>query len=114
MAPITSSVERGFPAPPGADLTPAEFAGNGFYRLLVPRRYGGYEFGIDTFLRVAMTLARGCPSTGWMYCLGATHALAVATLFGERAQAELFSGGDFICPATIVPAGTATRTGDGH
>jgi 3-hydroxy-9,10-secoandrosta-1,3,5(10)-triene-9,17-dione monooxygenase len=146
MAPTTSSVERGFPAPPEADLTPAgaiakaramasalvdrqaetekrtyyaddthaEFAANGFYRLLVPRRYGGYEFGIDTFLRVAMALARGCPSTGWMYCLGATHALAAATLFGERAQAELFSGGDFICPATIVPAGTAARTGDGH
>jgi 3-hydroxy-9,10-secoandrosta-1,3,5(10)-triene-9,17-dione monooxygenase len=26
----------------------------------------------------------------------------------------MFSGGDFICPATIVPAGTATRTGDGQ
>jgi 3-hydroxy-9,10-secoandrosta-1,3,5(10)-triene-9,17-dione monooxygenase len=97
-----------------ADDTHAEFARNGFYRLLVPRRYGGYEFGIDTFLRVAMTLARGCPSTGWMYCLGATHALAAATLFGERAQAELFSGGDFICPATIVPGGSAERTDDGH
>lgn len=97
-----------------ADDTHAEFASNGFYRLLVPRRYGGYEFGIDTFLRVAMALARGCPSTGWMYCLSATHALAAATLFGERAQAELFSEGDFICPATIVPGGAAERTGDGH
>jgi 3-hydroxy-9,10-secoandrosta-1,3,5(10)-triene-9,17-dione monooxygenase len=97
-----------------ASDTHAELAKNGFYRLLVPRRYGGYEFGIDTFLRVTMALARGCSSTGWMYCLGATHALAAASLFGERAQAEMFSGGDFICPATIVPAGTATRTGDGQ
>jgi 3-hydroxy-9,10-secoandrosta-1,3,5(10)-triene-9,17-dione monooxygenase len=96
------------------DDTHAEFARSGLYRLLVPRRYGGYEFGIDTFLRVAMALARGCPSTGWMYCLGATHALAAATLFGERAQSELFSGGDFICPATIVPSGSAERTDDGH
>ncbi|HEY1624249.1 MAG TPA: acyl-CoA dehydrogenase family protein [Streptosporangiaceae bacterium] len=97
-----------------ADDTHAEFASNGFYRLLVPRRYGGYEFGIDTFLRVTMALARGCPSTGWMYCFGATHALAAASFFGERAQAELFSGGDFICPATIVPSGFAERTDDGH
>jgi 3-hydroxy-9,10-secoandrosta-1,3,5(10)-triene-9,17-dione monooxygenase len=97
-----------------ADDTHAEFASNGFYRLLVPRRYGGYEFGIDTFLRVTMALARGCPSTGWMYCLGATHALAAATLFGERAQAELFSGGDFICPTTIVPGGSAERIDDGQ
>lgn len=93
--------------------THAQFTEAGFYRILVPRRYGGYEFGIDTFLRVTAALARGCPSTGWMYCLGATHALAVATLFDEQAQAELFKSGDFICPATIVPSGTARRDADG-
>jgi len=93
--------------------THVAFTKAGFYRILVPRRYGGYEFGIDTFLRVVMALARGCPSTGWMFCLGATHALQVATLFDERAQAELFRGGDFICPATIVPGGTAERAEDG-
>ncbi|MCT9933187.1 acyl-CoA dehydrogenase [Planotetraspora sp. A-T 1434] len=91
-----------------------QFARAGFYRILVPRRYGGYEFGIDTFMRVTMALTRGCPSTGWMYCLGAAHALAVASLFDERAQDEIFgSGGDFICPATVVPSGTAERTADG-
>src|SRR5207237_152968 len=31
-----------------------------------------------------------------------------------RAQDELFAGGDFICPATVAPAGGAERTGDGH
>lgn len=93
--------------------THEEFARAGFYRILVPRRYGGYEFGIETFMRVTMALARGCPSTGWMYCLGAAHALPVATLFDEAAQAELFAAGDFICPAAVAPAGTAERTADG-
>ncbi|WP_173167191.1 acyl-CoA dehydrogenase family protein [Phytohabitans suffuscus] len=89
------------------------FARNGFYRILVPRRYGGYEFGIETFLRVSMTLVRGCSSTGWMYSLGASHALMAATMFEERAQAELFGGGDFICPSTSVPSGSAVPAGDG-
>lgn len=93
--------------------THQEFADAGFYRILTPRRYGGYEMGIDTFLQVSMTLARGCPSTGWMYCLGATHALAAASLFDERAQREIFSSPDFIAPATIVPNGYATRGPDG-
>ncbi|HEX6472699.1 MAG TPA: acyl-CoA dehydrogenase family protein [Streptosporangiaceae bacterium] len=93
--------------------THEEFSRAGFYRILVPRRYGGYEFGVETFFRVVMALTRGCPSTGWMYCLGAVHALAVATLFDERAQAELFAGGDFICPATVAPSGSAERTPDG-
>jgi 3-hydroxy-9,10-secoandrosta-1,3,5(10)-triene-9,17-dione monooxygenase len=89
------------------------FARNGFYRILVPRRYGGYELGIETFLRVSMTLTRGCASTGWMYCLGAAHALMAATMFGEQAQAELFSAGDFICPGTGVPSGSAVPAADG-
>ncbi|WP_020670866.1 acyl-CoA dehydrogenase family protein [Amycolatopsis nigrescens] len=93
--------------------THERFTRAGFYRILVPRRYGGYEFGVETFARVAMALARGCPSTGWMYQFGAAHALAVATLFGARAQDELFAGGDFICPATVAPSGTAEPDGDG-
>lgn len=91
-----------------------KFAAAGFYRILVPRRYGGLEYGIETFLRVSMALARGCPSTGWMYCLGAAHALAAATFFDERAQDELFAAGDFISPLMIIPSGTAERTDDGH
>ncbi|MFD0692219.1 acyl-CoA dehydrogenase family protein [Actinomadura fibrosa] len=93
--------------------THEEFARAGLYRILVPRRYGGHELGAETFLRVAMALARGCPSTGWMYLFGAAHALAVATLFDERAQAEVFGSGHFICPATVAPRGTADRTADG-
>ncbi|GIF07036.1 acyl-CoA dehydrogenase family protein [Actinoplanes siamensis] len=90
------------------------FTRAGLYRILVPRRYGGYEFGAETFMRVAMTLARGCPSTGWMYLFGAAHALPMATLFDRPAQDELFRGGDFICPVTVVPGGTAERAGAGH
>jgi 3-hydroxy-9,10-secoandrosta-1,3,5(10)-triene-9,17-dione monooxygenase len=101
--------ERTFYAPD----THEEFARAGFYKILVPRRYGGYELGLETFFRVVMELARGCPSTGWMYCVGAAHALAAATLFGERAQDELFSSGDFICPMLIQPAGTAERAPGG-
>jgi 3-hydroxy-9,10-secoandrosta-1,3,5(10)-triene-9,17-dione monooxygenase len=89
------------------------FSKAGFYRILVPRRYGGYEFGVDTFMRVVRTLARGCPSTGWMYCLGAVHAVLAGTVFEESVQEEIFSGGDFICPSTVIPAGTAERHPDG-
>lgn len=84
----------------------------GFYRILVPRRYGGYEFGVETYLRVSMTLVRGCSSTGWMYSLGAGHALMAASLFDEPAQARLFEAGDFICPGTVVPCGTAVPAGN--
>lgn len=90
-----------------------EFLTAGFYRLLVPRRYGGYEFGLGTYLRVVSALARGCPSTAWMYTFGHSHSHTAATLFSREAQDELFAAGDFICPATIGPVGFAERAEDG-
>jgi 3-hydroxy-9,10-secoandrosta-1,3,5(10)-triene-9,17-dione monooxygenase len=86
----------------------------GFYRLLVPRRYGGYEFDIPTFVRVIMHVSHGCPSTGWQLCLAHAHTLLVASWFEERAQDELFADGDFLCPSVAAPVGRAQRSGDGH
>ncbi|HET9140751.1 acyl-CoA dehydrogenase family protein [Actinophytocola sp.] len=90
-----------------------EFLSAGLYRLLVPRRYGGYEFDLGTYLRVVSAIARGCPSTAWMYTFGASHAVLAATLFPEAAQDELFAGGDFICPATVAMIGFAEPAEDG-
>ncbi|MFH8385291.1 acyl-CoA dehydrogenase family protein [Kitasatospora sp. NPDC018058] len=96
-----------------AQDTHEAFSRAGLYRILVPRRFGGYGFGAETFMKVSMALARGCPSTGWMYLFGAAHALVAATLFDERTQAEVFARGEFICPATVAPAGTAQPDGEG-
>lgn len=85
----------------------------GFYRILHPRRYGGYEFGVDTFVRVVIELTRACPSTGWQFCLGAHHVQQAAAFWGERAQEELLSTGNFICPSTGAPQGVLERTADG-
>ena len=38
--------------------------------LLQPRRFGGLELDVATFYRVMMSIARGCPSTGWMLTSG--------------------------------------------
>src|SRR5690606_13895246 len=45
------------------------FTEAGFYRMLQPRRYGGYEIGLDDFLRVVIEISRADPSTGWALCL---------------------------------------------
>src|SRR5438309_11783528 len=44
------------------------FLADGFYHLYVPRRYGGYEFDVPTYVRVVREIARGCVSTAW--CVG--------------------------------------------
>lgn len=89
------------------------FRDAGFYRMLVPRRYGGLEVGVDIFMRVVTALARGCASSGWGLCLGASHALQVGSLFDEPTQREIFGDGHFISPATVAPQGKARRADDG-
>ncbi len=85
----------------------------GFYRLYVPRRYGGYGFDVPTFARVALELARGCPSTAWCMGLASAHALQIASWWGEQAQAEIFGDGEFRAASVAAPIGPATRTEDG-
>jgi 3-hydroxy-9,10-secoandrosta-1,3,5(10)-triene-9,17-dione monooxygenase len=43
----------------------------GFYRVIQPRCFGGYEFDVPTFHRVMMEIARGCAETGWVVALTA-------------------------------------------
>jgi 3-hydroxy-9,10-secoandrosta-1,3,5(10)-triene-9,17-dione monooxygenase len=85
----------------------------GLYRLLVPRMFGGHELDFPTFLRVVIELASGDMSAAWCYTLAAGHALQVAALFEEEAQAAIFGEGDFRAPAVAAPAGQATRSEDG-
>jgi 3-hydroxy-9,10-secoandrosta-1,3,5(10)-triene-9,17-dione monooxygenase len=92
-----------------------DFLQAGFYRMLQPRRYGGYEFGLPVFYRVVTEIARGCPSTGWALSITAAHVLQVAGFFEEQAQDEIFgTDGDFRAASTVAPVGVARPDGDGH
>jgi len=85
------------------DSTLRDYIDAGFWRVVQPRRFGGYEFDLDTFLRVTVELSRGCPSSGWVFGLTAAHNLIVG-LFDEQGQIELFGDGDFRCPLSNLPA----------
>ena len=65
-----------------------QFAAAGFYRILQPRRFGGYEFGLPTFWQVMLAVSAGDPGTGWGLTLGAHHALVVGAYFSEDGQRD--------------------------
>ena len=92
------------------------FVEAGFFRILQPRRYGGYGFDLETFLRVTMTIAEGDLGTGWNLSLGSAHVLQVCAYFGEQAQDELFAHRDgyFSSPHRAAPEGTATKVEGGY
>jgi 3-hydroxy-9,10-secoandrosta-1,3,5(10)-triene-9,17-dione monooxygenase len=91
-----------------------EFLEAGFYRLYVPRRYGGYEFDVPTYGRMLVEIARGCANTAWCMGLAAAHALQIASWWPEQAQTEIFGDGDFRAAAVAAPIGPATPVDGGY
>jgi 3-hydroxy-9,10-secoandrosta-1,3,5(10)-triene-9,17-dione monooxygenase len=92
-----------------------QFLDAGFYRILQPRRFGGYQFSLRDFDRLIIEVARGCPSSGWQLSLATGHAVTIATHFPEEAQREIFGpDGDFRAPLPVSPTGKAVRADDGY
>ncbi len=80
----------------------------GFYRVVQPRLFGGYEFDYPSFIKVIQEIARGNPSAGWGYTLATSHAFLVASHWSEEAQAELFGPtGDFRAAQKAAPTANA-------
>ena len=96
------------------DESSRDFVEAGFYRILQPRRFGGYEFDLPTFTRVAIELARGCPASGWTYTLTAGHAHMLAALWPEDGQIDIYGAeGEVRMPGRLRP-GKAVEVEGGY
>jgi 3-hydroxy-9,10-secoandrosta-1,3,5(10)-triene-9,17-dione monooxygenase len=73
---------------------------------LVPRRFGGHEFDLTTWLDVTIEVGRGCGSTAWCVSL-ALHYGLIAGMFPEAAQQAVWSDG----PGTLFAAALFQRSG---
>ncbi len=91
------------------------FVRAGFYRILQPRRFGGYEFGMPTFARVMMEISRGCASSGWVLALTGGHAIMLSAFFPEEAQIDVYGAdGDFRGPSRTPPRVLARPVDGGY
>jgi 3-hydroxy-9,10-secoandrosta-1,3,5(10)-triene-9,17-dione monooxygenase len=91
-----------------------DFKDAGFYRILQPRRFGGYQLGLRTFCDVMVNVSRGCGASGWVLCLTAAHTFHMAAC-AEEGQIEMYGeDGDFRSPLILAPQGTATPTDGGY
>jgi len=92
-----------------------KFTEAGFYRMLQPKRFGGYAVDMRTYWQVMLHVAAGDPGTAWGLCLGAHHAQGVGAFFPEQGQIDLFGpAGTFKCPHRAAPMGTATQVDGGY
>lgn len=72
------------------DETAEAFRDAGFFRVLQPSRYGGFELDYGTHTRIAMALAQGCASSAWVMSILASHSW-IAGMFPSEAQDEIWA-----------------------
>ncbi|MDB5896782.1 MAG: Acyl-CoA dehydrogenase type 2 domain protein [Ramlibacter sp.] len=95
-----------------SDEVTALFRQAGFFRLMQPARYGGYEYGFTAFLDVISELGRGCTSSSWSCSLGAIHQWLIGT-FPEQAQDDVWRDDpDAIACVSYAPV-TMAEAADG-
>lgn len=93
--------------------TVAEMKAAGFFRVLQPKRYGGYEMHPNVFFDIQKALAEGCMSTGWIYGVLGCHPYEMA-LFHDQAQQEVWGDDpDMLVSSTYQPVGKVEKAEGG-
>ena len=93
--------------------TIADFKRAGLFRVMQPKRYGGYELDPNVFFDIQMTLSEGCMSSGWVYGVVGVHNWQLA-LFDERAQRDVWErDSSVLIASTYMPKGQVERTDGG-
>jgi 3-hydroxy-9,10-secoandrosta-1,3,5(10)-triene-9,17-dione monooxygenase len=86
---------------------------NGLCRLMVPKRHGGYQTSIRTYIEVMAEVGRGCGSTAWVASL-INVCEWLAALFPDRAQQDVWGADrDAWIAGSLAPNGLAVPVDGG-
>ncbi|MBI4695674.1 MAG: flavin-dependent monooxygenase [Gammaproteobacteria bacterium] len=90
------------------------FQDAGFFRILQPARYGGYEYWLPVFYEVVIRLARGCPSSAWVLSVLGIHNWEAGLIDPRVAEALWKDDPDVRFSSSYAPFGKATRVAGGY
>lgn len=97
-----------------SEQTVGELKEAGFFRILQPKRWNGYEMHPNTFYKVQIALAEECMSTAWVYGVIGVHPYHLA-LLDDRAQQDVWGDDDDVLIAsTYQPAAKVKKVEGGY
>lgn len=93
--------------------TIAEMQEAGFFHILQPERWGGYQMDPGVYYDVLMALAEGCFSTAWVFGVVGMHPWLIA-LYDDRAAQDVW-GKDrrTLISSSLMPGGQLIPVKDG-
>jgi len=96
------------------DETITDFQRAGFFRILQPKRWGGFELDPRTFFEVQIEIAKACASSAWVLGVVGAHAWQLG-LFDEAAQRDVWeSDNSTLISSSYAPTGRVTRVDGGY
>lgn len=88
--------------------------GAGIFRICSPKRFGGYEGDIRTYMDTIAEVGRGCGSAAWVAFISNTGAW-IAGYFPEEAQKEIFEGNpDTRFIGVLAPTASSKKVEGGY
>ncbi len=97
-----------------SDETIQAIVDSGLVRVLLPKRWGGYELPFDTLVDSVLEIAKIDGSAGWCYSFLLIHAWFLAQ-FPDAAQRDVWdSNPDAALATSLAPAGRFTKVDGGY
>lgn len=90
------------------------FKDAGFFKILQPKRWGGYEMSPNVLNKVLMELARGCPSSAWNVMVLGVHPFEVGLLPTECGDELWGQDNTRLVSSSYAPFGTVTAVEGGY
>ena len=84
------------------DSTVTAYKEAGFFKILQPKRWGGWEMDPRVFSKVLMELGRGCPSSAWVMMILGLHQWEFG-LFSPRAGDDVWAKDNTVLVASSYP-----------
>jgi resorcinol 4-hydroxylase (FADH2) len=86
----------------------------GFFKLVQPKAFGGYEGDFDVLVDLTIEIAKSCASTSWVCGLLAAHQFLIAS-FPAEAQHDVWSGNpDAVACGSYAPIMRADSAPGGY
>ena len=91
-----------------------QFRNAGFFRILQPKRWGGWEMSPEAFYEVVMELGRGCGSSAWNLMILGVHQWEMGQFSDQAAQEVWGEDSAVLLSSSYAPFGTAKRVPGGY
>lgn len=96
------------------DETIAAMQEAGFFRIMQPKRYGGFELEPHVFFEVQQILAEGCMSTAWVLGVVAIHNWQMG-MYDDQAQKDVWGEDDStLISSSYMPVGKVVPVEGGY